>query len=63
VLNGTNGYVGYNSSGSNNSVLVNGSSSIWSNAGNVHVGHGSAGNTLTIDGGGVVYNDNQVIWA
>ena len=50
------GYIGYNASGSNNSALVAGSGSIWSNRYNLHVGYYGAGNHLTITNGGRVEN-------
>jgi T5SS/PEP-CTERM-associated repeat protein len=50
-------YIGYNSTSSNNSVLVTGAGSVWSNTfGNIYVGaHGSA-NSLIVSNGGQVVN-------
>ncbi|MFA6563651.1 MAG: autotransporter domain-containing protein [Verrucomicrobiia bacterium] len=62
VFNG-NGYIGYDGSfgGGNNSALVTGSGSLWSNAYDVVVGDfdgfgppNSSGNSLTVTNGGVV---------
>lgn len=59
VLSNTGiGYVGYETSSSNNSVLVTGAGSVWSNASYLVFGASGAGNSMVISGGGrvVVYN-------
>jgi T5SS/PEP-CTERM-associated repeat protein len=53
-----NGYIGLNSGSSNNSVLVTGVGSVWTNSSSVVVGYSGAGNSLTIEGGGLVRADN-----
>jgi len=56
VYNAT-GVLGRNSSASsNNTVLVTGSGSVWSNTGNLVVGYEGAGNQLTITNGGTVFD-------
>lgn len=52
VIN-ANGWIGVNSGANNNSVLVTGSGSIWTNNGNFYIVTGS-GNSLTISNGGAV---------
>jgi M6 family metalloprotease-like protein len=52
------GRVGELVGSSNNSVLVTGVGSLWSNALDLIVGNGGSGNSLTITNGGVVRNDN-----
>jgi T5SS/PEP-CTERM-associated repeat protein len=50
-----NGYIGYNSSSSNNSVLVTGTNSLWTNRGKgLFVGASGSGNSLVISNGGTV---------
>ena len=48
------GVIGLNSGAINNSVLVTGSRSAWNNGGDLLVGWGDSGNTLTISNGGAV---------
>ena len=48
------GVIGLNSGASNNSVLVTGSGSAWHNGGDLLVGWGDSGNTLTVSNGGAV---------
>jgi T5SS/PEP-CTERM-associated repeat protein len=55
------GFMGFNSSSSNNTALVSGPGSVWSNAGSLFVGYASAGNSLTIASGGTVYNSDGTI--
>ena len=56
TVNDQSGYIGYSNSSSNNSVVVTGNSSAWSNADSLYVGYGGAGNNLLISsaGGGIV---------
>ena len=58
LLNGY-GYMGYNTSSSNNSVLVTGSGSVWSNQFDLHIGKSGRGNSLVINNGGRVANNNS----
>ena len=55
----SNSYIGNASTSSNNSVLVTGANSLWTNSGAVTIGAGGAeGNTLTVaDGGQVVASE------
>jgi T5SS/PEP-CTERM-associated repeat protein len=48
------GIIGLSSGASNNSVLVTGSGSAWNNGGDLLVGWGDSGNTLTVSNGGAV---------
>jgi T5SS/PEP-CTERM-associated repeat protein len=50
----TDGYIGYANSASNNSVLVTGSNSLWTNSGDLYVGYAGSGNNLTISNQGTV---------
>jgi T5SS/PEP-CTERM-associated repeat protein len=55
VLSDSQGFVGHGGSASNNSALVSGTGSTWSNQAELYVGFLGKGNSLTIiDGGGVV---------
>jgi fibronectin-binding autotransporter adhesin len=59
ILNGgmlanSNGYVGYETSGSENIAVVIGSGSVWSNSGDLNVGYHGSANTLIISGGATV---------
>jgi T5SS/PEP-CTERM-associated repeat protein len=54
-------YLGYDASASNNSALVTGSGSTWTNTGNLNVGFGGFGNSLTIAAGGAVFNVNGTL--
>jgi T5SS/PEP-CTERM-associated repeat protein len=56
VMSGSSAYIGSNSSSSNNSVSVSGNDSLWSHSGNLYVGYGGAGNTLSILDGATVTN-------
>lgn len=49
-------YVAYNSSSSNNAVLVSGSDSVYTNASELFFGYGGGANSLTITNGGRFYN-------
>jgi T5SS/PEP-CTERM-associated repeat protein len=61
MLSNTSSYIGYESSASNNSVLVSGSGSAWSNCGTLYVGYSSAGNSLTISNGGAVLAQEIIV--
>lgn len=52
----TNSFIGYETNSSNNSVLVTGVGSLWSNSGTITIGttNGGGGNSLTINNGGLV---------
>jgi T5SS/PEP-CTERM-associated repeat protein len=58
VVNGLNGNVGsyLSTTASNNSVLVTGSGSVWTNKGALFVGDAGADNVLVIRDGGAVFN-------
>lgn len=56
VVSSYDGYVGYSSGASNNTVNVSGAGSVWNNADNLVVGLGGSGNSLMIEAGGVVSN-------
>jgi T5SS/PEP-CTERM-associated repeat protein len=49
------GYIGKNATSSNNSVLVTGTNSAWSNAFGFFVGYSGSSNSLTVSNGGSVY--------
>jgi T5SS/PEP-CTERM-associated repeat protein len=56
------GYIGASSASSNNSVLVTGTGSKWTNSGNLTIGAGgAAGNTLTITNGGQVQAGRVIV--
>ena len=55
VIN-TDGYVGSNPGSDNNSALVTGTNSVWTNSGDLYVGYFSVGNSLVISNGGRVIN-------
>jgi T5SS/PEP-CTERM-associated repeat protein len=52
----TNSFIGYETNSTNNSVLVTGVGSLWSNSGTITIGttNGGGGNSLTINNGGLV---------
>ena len=61
VLN-NNGFVGATSTASNNTVTVTGSGSVWENLGTLQIGAVSnAGNSVTVEGQGVVIADQLSI--
>ena len=53
----TDGYVGSNPGSDDNSVVVTGIGSIWTNNGDLNVGYFTSGNSLTISNGGRVINN------
>jgi len=55
VLNGY-AYIGYDSTGSNNSVTVAGNGSTWTNLDNLFVGYRGSGNRLMVSNGASVVN-------
>jgi len=50
----SNGWIGWDPGSSNNSVLVTGTDSLWTNNGNLFIGSFGSDNTLTIQSGGKV---------
>jgi T5SS/PEP-CTERM-associated repeat protein len=56
VVNGSDGTVGYQSSSSNNSVVITDSGSVWSNLSSLHVGSIGSDNTLVVSNGGKLFN-------
>lgn len=57
------GYIGSGAAASNNSALVTGVNSLWTNSGSVTVGDGGSGNSLTVADGGTVAATGIVIAA
>lgn len=57
----TEGYIGLNSDGGANQVLVSGGTSTWTNSEELAVGFLGSGNLLTIEGGGHVSDASAVI--
>ena len=55
-INDTYAYLGFNSTSSNNTALVSGAGSVWTNGNDLEVGLGGAGNTVIIANGAVMYN-------
>ena len=53
-VNNSYGFLGFNSSSSNNVALVTGSGSVWSSAYSLYAGDYGAGNQLTVTNGGQV---------
>jgi hypothetical protein len=54
LSNGGSGVIGLNADSSNNSVLITGSGSSWSNGGSLTIGNAGTGNSLTVANGGSV---------
>ena len=63
VLSNGYGYLGYEVSSSNNSVLVTGTGSVWSNGSDLYVGYSGAGNSLVISNGGTGGQQATATWA
>ncbi|HPA19385.1 MAG TPA: hypothetical protein PLU30_16685 [Verrucomicrobiae bacterium] len=62
AVHDNNGYVGYNAaSASNNTVLVTGTGSVWSNRSDLTVGNAGSGNSLTVADGAVVHDNNGYV--
>jgi len=55
------GYIGYTNTSSNNSVMVMGVGSRWTNTGDLYVGNAGSSNTLTVANGGSVSATNLTI--
>ena len=58
---GPSGVLGYNSSSSNNKVLVSDANSVWNNLGRLYVGGSGWGNSLVISNGGQVIDSSSTI--
>ncbi len=54
LLSNAAGVIGYEGTATNNSAVVAGSGSVWSNADTLTVGHFSGGSVLTVSNGGRV---------
>jgi len=52
VLSNGNGYIGYTTDGSNNSVRISGTGSVWIISGGLVIGGNSSDNSLVISNGG-----------
>jgi T5SS/PEP-CTERM-associated repeat protein len=52
TVSSVNGWIGFDSNSANNSVLVTGSNSLWTNSGDLYVGVGGGGNSLTVSNAG-----------
>ena len=63
VLSNGNGRLGYTTSSSNNSAVVSGAGSTWSNAATFSVGYYNSGSSLVISNGGKVFNPTSYIGA
>ena len=63
VLSNGTGYIGYESSGSNNTAIVRDAGSAWINQATLFVGYQGAGNQLVISNGGVVFSSNAFLSA
>jgi T5SS/PEP-CTERM-associated repeat protein len=63
VLSNGQGYLGYELSSSNNSVVVNGSGSLWRNAATLTVGSSGSNNRLIVTNSGNVTTTNLIIGA
>jgi len=61
MVAGRSGFIGYDATSSNNSVLVTGSNSVWSNSANLYVGYSGGGNSLIITNGAKVLGANTYI--
>ena len=54
VTNDYDSYIGSNNLSSNNSVLVTGTNSLWTNSAKLYVGYAGSSNSMTISNGGTV---------
>jgi T5SS/PEP-CTERM-associated repeat protein len=61
VLSNDSGFLGYDVGSSNNTVLVSGAGSAWTNDSNLTIGGSADGNQLIITNGGIVYCQSSVI--
>jgi len=57
-INYNDTYIGFYSGSSNNSILLSGSSSVWTNIGILNIGYGGSWNTMVISNGGAVIGNN-----
>jgi T5SS/PEP-CTERM-associated repeat protein len=55
------GYMGANSTGRSNEVVVTGAGSLWSNRLDLQIGQNGAFNRLTVSNGGRVVNSNGTV--
>ena len=62
VVINQDGYIGTYYQSSNNSVVVSGANSLWSNSGEVMIGNFGSGNSLTISNGGRVVLSGSTNW-
>ncbi|MGD0016112.1 MAG: PKD domain-containing protein [Verrucomicrobiia bacterium] len=60
VLSNGTGYVGYEVAASNNSAVVSGSGSAWSNSINVYVGYSGSGNSVVVSNRGTVFSGSAL---
>jgi len=61
TVSAANGYIGFTNTASNNSALVTGANSLWTNSGSVVVGQYGSNNTLTVAHGGTVAASSTII--
>ena len=61
VANDGIGFIGYLDTSSNNSVLVTGTSSLWTHSGGLFVGYSGSSNRLIVTNGGIVANTDGYI--
>ena len=59
-VEGFRGYIGFGTNSSNNTVLVTGTYSLWTNTREMHIGYAGAGNQLNISNGGSVIVADEV---
>jgi T5SS/PEP-CTERM-associated repeat protein len=57
----SDGYIGYTNTSSNNSVLVTGTNSAWTNRIDLYVGYDGSSNSLVISNGGSVTNQSGFV--
>ncbi|MCX6960200.1 MAG: autotransporter domain-containing protein, partial [Verrucomicrobia bacterium] len=55
------GWIGYSNTASNNSVLVTGDNSLWTNSSDLLIGNSGSSNSLVISNGGRVANGNGYV--
>jgi T5SS/PEP-CTERM-associated repeat protein len=54
-----NGYIGFDASSSNNSVLVTGSGSFWMNSGDINIGLNGSANSVSVTNGGTIIGNGS----
>jgi len=59
LVRNSTGYIGNETSSSNNVVLVTGTGSVWSNSSDLYIGTSGAGNQLTVSNGARVHNSQD----